>query len=93
VFGTTIYFYSSLLFAGKARNLPLVWGHIRGATLVGSILAHKYYTRVEVNGSGNETTIYFYSSLIFAGKARNLPLVWGHIRGSILVDSSLAHKY
>jgi len=40
-----------------ARSLPIEWSLIRGSTQVGSNLAHKYHTRVEVNVSSEHTSL------------------------------------
>jgi hypothetical protein len=41
-----------LIFVGKGMSLPLEQSPARGSFHVGSNLANKYYTRVEVTGSG-----------------------------------------
>jgi hypothetical protein len=48
VFAIAIHFNSSVIIVGKARTVPLEWSLVRGPTLVGSSLAHKYCPRVEV---------------------------------------------
>jgi hypothetical protein len=45
VFVTVIHFHPSLIFVGKARRFTFVWSY----TPVGSSLARKYKTRMEVN--------------------------------------------
>jgi hypothetical protein len=38
---TFIHFHPCVLFANKARSLPIEWSPVRGSTLVGSSLARK----------------------------------------------------
>jgi hypothetical protein len=42
VFATAFHFQPSLIFAGKARGLPLEESSVRGSTLVSYILSCKY---------------------------------------------------
>jgi hypothetical protein len=63
VFVTSIHFHPSLIFVGNARSLPLEWSSIRGSTLVGSSLACKYKTRVEVNVCGKHSSLLQYVNI------------------------------
>ncbi len=56
---------TSLIFAGKARSLPLEWNPVKGSTLVGSSRVTKYWTRVEVAN----TLAYYYTATITAVKS------------------------
>jgi hypothetical protein len=60
MFTNNIYFHSRLIFAGKAGSLPLEWIPVGGSNLVGSGLACKYYTRMEVNGSSKHPSLLQY---------------------------------
>jgi hypothetical protein len=60
VFAAAIHFRISLLFVGKDRSLPLDWNLTRGSTKVGSSLACKVWTNVEVNGSGKHSSLLLY---------------------------------
>ncbi len=42
---------TGLIFAGKARSLPIEWSPARGSTWVGSSFARKYSTMVEMSVS------------------------------------------
>ncbi len=48
MFAAAIHFHPNLIFAGRARSLLLERSSVRCFTVVGSSLAHKYETRVEV---------------------------------------------
>jgi len=50
----------SVIFVGRGRSLPLVGCPLMGSTLVGFSLAHKYQTRVEVNGIGKRVSLIRY---------------------------------
>ncbi len=52
MFDTDIHYYLILMLEIKASSLQFEWSPIRGSTLVGSSLAGKYYTRVEVEDNG-----------------------------------------
>ncbi len=57
MFVTSVHFHPGLVFVGKVKSLPLEWSPEGGTTLVGSSLAHKYKTRVEVKGSGKHSSL------------------------------------
>ncbi len=61
MFATAICFHLSLIC--KVRSLPLEWvPSIRGSTLIGSFLARKYYTRLQVNSSGKHSSLLRYGN-------------------------------
>ncbi len=47
-------------FLGEAISLPLGWSPVKGSTLVGSSLACKYKTWVEVNRGGKHSSLLQY---------------------------------
>ncbi len=55
-------FYPNLIFMGKASSLLFEWNPVWGFTLVGSGLACKYKTKVEVNGSGQHSNLLRYNN-------------------------------
>jgi hypothetical protein len=64
VFATSIHFHPNSMFVGKVVSLLLACNQIRGSTLVGSSLAHKYQIREEVNGSSNTLAYYDKSTIM-----------------------------
>jgi hypothetical protein len=52
------------MFVGKARNIALNWGPVRGSTLVGFSLARKFYARVGKLMELANTLVYYEKATI-----------------------------
>jgi len=80
VFSAVSHFYPGLIFEGKGKNLPFKWSPIRVYPRVGSFLAYKYGTRMEVTKRAILLRMSTVPSLL-------LPLVFPHfcINTNILV--------
>ncbi len=63
MFATAIHFHLSLIFAGKARSLPLEWSFVRCSTLV-SLLVLPTNIRLGWKSMQVENTLAYYDTAI-----------------------------
>jgi hypothetical protein len=91
VFATVI--YPCLIFAGKARSLPLEWSPFSGSTLVASSLVCIYKTKVEVNDSGKKPNFYNAAAITVVKSFIVQALVLKNILWSYIFDVQLARNY